>query len=47
MFLSKAKEAYNEQFGAPEDGISYDYDKLKAFAEYFELKFETTKDLKN
>ena len=38
--LDKAKEAYHKQFGKPDDGLSYDWDKLDAFATHFRNKFK-------
>ena len=40
FILNKAKEAYHKQFGKPKDKISYDWNKLDAFAEHFSNKFK-------
>jgi len=40
FILDKAKEAYHKQFGKPKDKISYDWNKLDAFAEHFSNKFK-------
>jgi len=40
IFLEQAKEAYHKQYGKPKDGLSYDWDKLEAFANYLKGKFK-------